>query len=150
MGVRTGQRFAGCALVGAAALFFAARAKRAASRRERDELRREIRGDLIRRRLANVRADADAARAEDARLFRDAAMMERVLAEGGFEGVVHLAALAGVRPSLERPAEYADVNVRGTSSAAKVASTTASDAPPAGPGEGWSFTCVASREGGRG
>ena len=50
-------------------------AKRAASRRERDELRREIRGDLIRRRLANVRADADAARAEDARLFRDAAMM---------------------------------------------------------------------------
>lgn len=30
------------------------------------------------------------------------------------DGVVHLAALAGVRPSLERPAEYADVNVRGT------------------------------------
>jgi UDP-glucuronate 4-epimerase len=28
--------------------------------------------------------------------------------------VVHLAALAGVRPSLERPAEYADVNVVGT------------------------------------
>ena len=44
----------------------------------------------------------------------------------------------------------ADVNVRGTSSAAKVASTTASDAAPAGPGEGWSFTCVASREGGHG
>src|SRR5207302_351067 len=30
------------------------------------------------------------------------------------ERVVHLAALAGVRPSLERPAEYMDVNVRGT------------------------------------
>jgi UDP-glucuronate 4-epimerase len=30
------------------------------------------------------------------------------------DGVVHLAALAGVRPSLERPAEYADVNVVGT------------------------------------
>jgi UDP-glucuronate 4-epimerase len=30
------------------------------------------------------------------------------------DGVVHLAALAGVRPSLERPAEYADVNVTGT------------------------------------
>jgi len=28
---------------------------------------------------------------------------------------VHLAALAGVRPSLERPVDYADVNVRGTS-----------------------------------
>ena len=33
----------------------------------------------------------------------------------GIDGVVHLAALAGVRPSLERPAEYADVNVVGTS-----------------------------------
>ena len=33
----------------------------------------------------------------------------------GFDGVVHLAALAGVRPSLERPSRYADVNVRGTS-----------------------------------
>src|SRR2546423_6269364 len=30
------------------------------------------------------------------------------------EGIVPLAALAGVRPSLERPAEYVDVNVRGT------------------------------------
>jgi UDP-glucuronate 4-epimerase len=30
------------------------------------------------------------------------------------EGVVHLAALAGVRPSLERPAAYVDVNVHGT------------------------------------
>lgn len=30
------------------------------------------------------------------------------------EVVVHLAALAGVRPSLERPAAYMDVNVRGT------------------------------------
>ena len=32
---------------------------------------------------------------------------------------MHLAALAGVRPSLERPAEYADVNVRGTRGAAR-------------------------------
>lgn len=39
----------------------------------------------------------------------------RVFAEARPEGVVHLAALAGVRPSLERPAEYADVNVHGTS-----------------------------------
>jgi UDP-glucuronate 4-epimerase len=46
--------------------------------------------------------------------IRDAAAVERVFAAGGFDGVVHLAALAGVRPSLERPAEYADVNVRGT------------------------------------
>jgi UDP-glucuronate 4-epimerase len=38
-----------------------------------------------------------------------------------FDGVVHLAALAGVRPSLERPAEYADVNVRGTALLLEVA-----------------------------
>jgi UDP-glucuronate 4-epimerase len=44
---------------------------------------------------------------------RDAAAVARALA-GGADAVVHLAALAGVRPSLERPAEYADVNVRGT------------------------------------
>jgi len=39
-----------------------------------------------------------------------------VFRAGGFGGVVHLAALAGVRPSLERPTGYADVNVAGTSS----------------------------------
>jgi len=31
-----------------------------------------------------------------------------------FDGVIHLAALAGVRPSLQRPADYMDVNVRGS------------------------------------
>ena len=45
--------------------------------------------------------------------IRDAALVERLFARG-FDGVVHLAALAGVRPSLERPAAYADVNVNGT------------------------------------
>jgi len=45
---------------------------------------------------------------------RDRAAVDRSLGSGGVEVVVHLAALAGVRPSLERPAEYADVNVRGT------------------------------------
>jgi UDP-glucuronate 4-epimerase len=47
--------------------------------------------------------------------IRDAAAVERIFAAGGFDAVVHLAALAGVRPSLERPALYADVNVHGTS-----------------------------------
>ena len=57
--------------------------------------------------------------------FIGSTLVERLLAEGrelvgclfadeAFEGVVHLAALAGVRPSLERPAAYADVNVHGT------------------------------------
>lgn len=45
--------------------------------------------------------------------IRDRAALDRALA-GGVDAVVHLAALAGVRPSLERPAEYADVNVHGT------------------------------------
>jgi UDP-glucuronate 4-epimerase len=46
--------------------------------------------------------------------LRDAPALRRVFADHRFDAVVHLAALAGVRPSLERPAEYADVNVHGT------------------------------------
>ena len=46
--------------------------------------------------------------------IRDAECVDRLLAETSFDSVVHLAALAGVRPSLERPAAYADVNVNGT------------------------------------
>jgi UDP-glucuronate 4-epimerase len=46
--------------------------------------------------------------------IRDADAVERAFRETRPERVVHLAALAGVRPSLERPAEYMDVNVRGT------------------------------------
>ncbi|HOT72923.1 MAG TPA: GDP-mannose 4,6-dehydratase [Anaerohalosphaeraceae bacterium] len=44
--------------------------------------------------------------------IRDAALMESAAA--GAEAVIHLAAKAGVRPSVEDPAGYADVNVRGT------------------------------------
>jgi UDP-glucuronate 4-epimerase len=46
--------------------------------------------------------------------IRDQDAMHRALAESKAQVVVHLAALAGVRPSLERPAAYMDVNVRGT------------------------------------
>lgn len=46
--------------------------------------------------------------------IRDASLVEAVMAETRFDAIVHLAALAGVRPSLERPAAYADVNVNGT------------------------------------
>lgn len=46
--------------------------------------------------------------------IRDAQAMHALFGRGDFEGVVHLAALAGVRRSLERPADYADVNVRGS------------------------------------
>ena len=47
--------------------------------------------------------------------IRDAEAVERVFAAGRFDGMVHLAALAGVRPSLVDPARYADVNVHGSS-----------------------------------
>ena len=46
---------------------------------------------------------------------RDAARIEQLCADTRFDCVVHLAALAGVRPSLERPSAYVDVNVNGTS-----------------------------------
>jgi UDP-glucuronate 4-epimerase len=46
--------------------------------------------------------------------IRDAQLVRRLFADGQFEAVVHLAALAGVRPSLERPAAYTDVNLNGT------------------------------------
>jgi len=44
--------------------------------------------------------------------IRDAAAVEKALA--GCDLVVHLAARAGVRPSIENPLLYQDVNVRGT------------------------------------
>jgi len=44
--------------------------------------------------------------------IRDAGLMAEVMSEG-FDAVVHLAAMAGVRPSLEDPLLYQDVNVRG-------------------------------------
>jgi UDP-glucuronate 4-epimerase len=47
--------------------------------------------------------------------IRDLAGLGRLCAAGRFDAIAHLAALAGVRPSLERPTEYADVNVRGSS-----------------------------------
>jgi UDP-glucuronate 4-epimerase len=45
---------------------------------------------------------------------RDASALARAFEGAHVGGVVHLAALAGVRPSLERAADYADVNVVGT------------------------------------
>lgn len=46
--------------------------------------------------------------------IRDAAALREAFSAARPEIVVHLAGLAGVRPSLERPADYMDVNVRGT------------------------------------
>jgi UDP-glucuronate 4-epimerase len=46
--------------------------------------------------------------------IRDPELMARLFDEGAFDGVVHLAAMAGVRPSLQDPLHYTDVNLRGT------------------------------------
>ena len=46
--------------------------------------------------------------------IRDRAVVASLFAEGGFDALIHLAAMAGVRPSLLDPLHYEDVNVRGT------------------------------------
>jgi UDP-glucuronate 4-epimerase len=46
--------------------------------------------------------------------IRDAALVERLFAEGRFDAVIHLAARAGVRPSLAEPILYEEVNCVGT------------------------------------
>lgn len=46
--------------------------------------------------------------------IRDEARVRELFEEHDARDVVHLAARAGVRPSIEQPALYADVNVRGT------------------------------------
>ncbi len=44
----------------------------------------------------------------------DERAMGELFARAGFDTVVHLAARAGVRPSLDRPMDYEETNVRGT------------------------------------
>ena len=46
--------------------------------------------------------------------IRDRALLDRLFAEESFEAVIHLAARAGVRPSLAQPVLYEEVNVVGT------------------------------------
>jgi UDP-glucuronate 4-epimerase len=47
--------------------------------------------------------------------------LDAALGEGAFDGVVHLAARAGVRPSLERPLDYVRTNVEGTAAMLELA-----------------------------
>lgn len=46
--------------------------------------------------------------------LRDEKKLAEAFSHGQFDAVVHLAALAGVRPSIEQPALYMDVNINGT------------------------------------
>ncbi len=47
--------------------------------------------------------------------IRDRGLLEPLFRSAPFDAVLHLAAMAGVRPSLEKPDLYFDVNVTGTS-----------------------------------
>lgn len=46
--------------------------------------------------------------------IRDKKGLEAIFTHHKIDAVIHLAALAGVRPSIERPLEYEEVNIRGT------------------------------------
>lgn len=46
--------------------------------------------------------------------IRDAATVERIVAEGGYGAIIHLAARAGVRPSIMEPRLYIETNILGT------------------------------------
>jgi UDP-glucuronate 4-epimerase len=63
------------------------------------------------------RANA-AAFSADARIvegdIRDAALVDRVCAEGKFDLIIHIAARAGVRPSITDPELYLSTNINGT------------------------------------
>lgn len=48
--------------------------------------------------------------------IRDAELMGKLAGDEGFDMIVHLAARAGVRPSIEDPIGYNDVNINGTMS----------------------------------
>lgn len=69
-----------------------------------EQKQRNLEGALRSDRFRLVRGD-----------IRDPAAVGDFFAGESLDAVVHLAALAGVRPSLERPAAYADVNLNGTS-----------------------------------
>ena len=63
-----------------------------------------------RRNAATFRGQAELVEAD----IRDAVRLKDVFTQGRFETVIHLAARAGVRPSLAQPQLYAEVNVVGT------------------------------------
>jgi len=62
---------------------------------------------------ANLRAVAERVQIFEDDL-RDAAAIDRVVAEAKPDAVIHLAARAGVRPSIEAPELYIDTNIKGT------------------------------------
>ena len=63
---------------------------------------------------ANIAAMADPRLSVHEGDLTDAAFVREVFEKGRFDAVVHLAARAGVRPSIEQPELYIDTNIKGT------------------------------------
>jgi UDP-glucuronate 4-epimerase len=51
----------------------------------------------------------------------DHAAVDAELGDGAIDAIIHLAARAGVRPSLERPLDYVRTNIEGTQSLLEIA-----------------------------
>ncbi|MCK6446306.1 MAG: SDR family NAD(P)-dependent oxidoreductase [Planctomycetes bacterium] len=64
----------------------------------------------IKRRNAALLAKAEIVEGD----LRDRELVSSLFAKGRFDALIHLAAMAGVRPSLLDPLHYVDVNLRGT------------------------------------
>ena len=62
---------------------------------------------------ANVATMGGAAKVVEGDI-RDRGQIQELFAEGGFETVIHIAARAGVRPSVKDPQLYIDTNITGT------------------------------------
>ena len=60
--------------------------------------------------LEGVRADIRIHEAD----IRDASAVDRIVSGGGYDTIIHLAARAGVRPSIKEPRLYIDTNIIGT------------------------------------
>jgi len=61
----------------------------------------------------NIRAIRDRITLHEGDL-RDGDFIEQVFATGGYDAIIHLAARAGVRPSIDAPELYIDTNIKGT------------------------------------
>ncbi len=61
----------------------------------------------------NLAAVEDQVRVHEADI-RDSDAVDKIVREGGFDTIVHLAARAGVRPSIKEPKLYIDTNITGT------------------------------------
>ncbi|MFO0627816.1 MAG: GDP-mannose 4,6-dehydratase [Polyangiales bacterium] len=94
----------------------------------------------IKRRNASILAAYPGFEMREADLCDEPAL-DRLFAGGPFDGVVHLAAWAGVRPSIQRPDIYIDANVRGTTNLLERARR--------GPGTRFVFASSSSVYGGR-